>query len=1833
MQTPNSIAISGYEIREKIYDGAKTQVYRAVSLSEQKPVIIKLLKAEYPSFSELVRFRNQYAITKNLELPGIIKPLCLENYLNGLALVMEDTGGVALTEYRDRQPPLDEFFKIAIAIARTLEGLYLNRIIHKDIKPHNIIINPQTKQVFLIDFSIASLLPRESQEIQSPNVLQGTLAYMSPEQTGRMNRAIDYRTDFYSLGVTFYELLTGKLPFHSNDPMELVHCHIARKPTPPIEVNPAIPQMVNDIIVKLMAKTAENRYQSALGLKHDLENCWQQWQSNGSIAQFSLKQRDISDRFFIPEKLYGREAEVAALLAAFDRVGGLDANPAIKQTTSQEKSPRQGSTEMMLVAGFSGIGKTAVVQEVHKPIVRQRGYFITGKFDQFKRNIPFSAFVQAFRDLMRQLLNESAAQVTQWQAKILEAVGENGRVIVDVIPEVELIIGKQLSVTELSSTAAQNRFNLLLSKFIRVFTQAEHPLVIFLDDLQWADSASLNLIQLLMSDTDSKYLLLIGAYRDNEVSPAHPLMLTLEEIRKTQATINQITLAPLALPSLNRLIADTLSCPLEVAVSLTELVLQKTKGNPFFSNQFLKSLYEDGLILFDFDRGYWQCNIAEVKALAVTDDVVEFMALQLQKLPVNTREVLKLAACVGSQFDLATLALVCEKSLSETAVELWRALQEGLVLPISEVYKFFTNQEELATGDWGLGKENNSQSPIPNTPLPKYKFLHDRVQQAAYFLIPSDRKQSTHLKIGKLLLSNTPAEQREDNIFEIVNQLNVGVSLIRDRTERDELAQLNLIAAEKARDSTAYAAAIGYLNIGLELLADSSWQTQYELTLALSVAAVEANYLGGNFDEMERLADEVLQQAIKLLDKVKVYEVKIQACTTQNKLTEAIKIALQVLKLLSVGFPESPNPSDIHLGLGETLSNLTGKRIEDLKDLPDMTDADNKAAMSILASVISAAYQAVPELMPLIVFKQVNLSIQYGNVAESSFAYACYGLIMCAIVGDIEAGFQFGQLALSVAGKSDAKKFKAKTLFAVNGNIIHWKQHFRETLNPLRSAYYSGLETGDLEFAGLAAHKLCHHLYFTGKNLAELEQEMAIFSDFIAKIKQKTALNYHRIFWQAVSSLMGQSHEPWRLMGEIYDEKTGLLLHQKENDVTALCYLYFNKMILCSLFGESRQAVENAAKAESYLGGVTGTIFVPLFYFYDSLARLAVFSEIPASDRTLLLDRVTANQEKMKNWANYAPMNYLHKFELVQAELSRVQGSYGEAMDAYDRAIALAKKYEYIQEEALANELAAKLYLDWGKDKIAAVYMIEAYYAYARWGAKAKVEDLEKRYPQLLVPILSRENISLNSSSAATIAQITNGTVTHTSTSVSAILDMSSVIKASQAVSGVLEIEQLLSTLMQLVLENSGAEKAAIILLKAENLELAAIALSNTSQKTVLRSLPFGDSQEIPQGPINYVWRTQSTLLLEDATDDKNFGADPYIIQSQIKSLLCTPLVNQGKLVGILYLENNLTTGAFTRDRLEVLNIVTSQAAISLENATLYQDLQVSNNALQEFIQKLQEAQLQVVQSEKMSSLGQLAAGVAHEINNPIGFISGNVVYAREYLQSLLEHLHLYQQQFPEPGEEISRHAEDIQLEYLIDDFSQILAAMKEGTDRIRQISVSMRTFSRSDSTHKVAFNLHEGIDSTLMILKHRLKANEKRPDIKIIKEYGDLPIVNCYPGQLNQVFMNIIANAIDALEEYNAGWSFNEIKANPNTIVIRTEVDFQKNWVVIRIKDNGPGIPASVRQRLFEPFFTTKVVGKGTGLGLSISHSIVVEKHGGTLECLSEKGQGTEFAIAIPLK
>jgi len=1529
------LTISGYQIQEQLYESAHSIIYRGRRKADDQPVVLKLLKNEYPTPEELARFRREYEMTRGIDIDGVVNVYGLESYRNTLVMVLEDFGGESLTKLLpDKTLKLSEFLRLAIRIADILGAIHHRNIMHKDINPSNIVWNLDTTQLKIIDFGISTELSREQPEIRNPNVLEGTLAYMSPEQTGRMNRAMDYRADLYSLGATFYHLLTGQLPFQAEDAMELVHCHLAKMPVPPsgvsnfnltakFPISPdsqnkfCTPKTLSDIIMKLLAKNAEDRYQNAFGLKTDLQTCLDQLTATSTIEPFAIAQQDISERFQIPQKLYGREQEIDILLTAFDRVS----------SHSPLEGGQGGVTELLLVTGYAGIGKSALVHEVHKPITEKRGYFISGKFDQFKRNIPYSALIQAFQGLMRQLLTEPEEQLALWKEKFLKAVGPNGQVIIDVIPDVELIIGQQPDVPELPPNQAQNRFNFVFQNFVRTCASAEHPLVIFLDDLQWADWASLSLLQIFMTDARTQFMLIVGTYRDNEVSDAHPLMLTLNDIQKAGATVNTITLTPLALEHVNQLIVDTLHSQTEVCTPFGELLLQKTGGNPFFIRQFLQALYEDELLEFDAKRGAWAWELEEIRKREMTDNVVELMAGKIQKLSEATQDVLKLAACIGNQFDLHTLSVVYEHSPTDTLHDLWKALQEELILPLDDSYKYVASD----IGNMALrGGE--------------FKFLHDRVQQAAYSLIEERHKQEIHLKIGQLLLSNTREAEREEHIFDIVNHLNLGKDLTA-QSEKDELAQLNLTAGRKAKSSAAYQAAFMYFQSGIALLGTGAWQQQYEMALALHEEAAEAAYLSGDFEKMEQLVEVVIENASTLLDKVKAHEVKIQAYVLQHKTLEALQTALPVLKLLGVTFPEKPTKFHIVLGLLTTKFALTGKQIESLSNLPKMTDPYKLATMRIISFASVAAFRTTPELMPLMAFKQIKFLLKYGNISESAFVYTMYGFMLCGFVGDIETGYQFGKLALSILEQFQAKEYKARTLLLMNITIKHWKDHARSTLQALLQAYQTGWETGDFEYAGYSVEHYIHFSLFTGSELTEFERECAKFSDVIRQLRGETPLHYIEISWQTALNLMGETSGssgslPWQFVGSVYNEEEMLAPHYQADDKVGLFYFYIEKTILCYLFQAYSQAVENVAIAEMNLDGGISMFVTPLFHFYDSLSRLAIFPDAPKSEQRRILKKVAANQKKMKKWAQHAPMNHLHKWYLVEAERARVLGKDVDAMEYYDKAIEGAKEHEYLNEEALANELAAKFYLERGRTQIARTYMREARYCYLKWGAKAKVRHLDETYPELLAE--RRDGRHLEGGAHLTL------TKTPSIGTRSSELDLATLMKASQTISGEIVLADLLKKMMGIVIENAGAQKGFLMLEKSGKWYIEAEGTVDDKDVKVLQSVPI--ESNIPVSIVQYVARTQESVVLHDATQEGDFTRDPYITTHQPKSLLCLPLLNQGRLTGMLYLENNLTTGAFTPDRVEVLNLFSSQAAISIENAQLYTNLTAFNKAYERFV-------------------------------------------------------------------------------------------------------------------------------------------------------------------------------------------------------------------------------------------------------------------------------------------
>jgi predicted ATPase/signal transduction histidine kinase len=1739
--------IPNFQMLQPLYESENSLVYRAIRQIDQQPVILKWLKADYPSATQLARYQHEYELLSQFNLPGVIQAYSLEQWQDRLILVLEDFGGDSLNVWLTRRAlTVTEWLPLAIQMADSLGQLHATQVIHKDINPNNFVWNPTTSQLKLIDFGIATRLPRETLMLQNPNQLEGTLSYLSPEQTGRMNRALDYRTDLYSLGVTFYELFTGRLPFDSQDAMELVHCHLAKQPLSPHQVKADVPPVISHLILRLLAKAAEERYQSAWGVKADLEQILANLTSLQDLSGFKLGQHDVSDRFHLPQQLYGREEELQQLLVAFEDIS-------------------TGQSQLLLVAGYSGIGKTALVQEIYKPITEKRGYFIAGKFDQFQRNVPYSAVVQAFRELVRQLLTETQSRLEYWKTQLLTALGNNGQVIIDVISEVELIIGKPPTVPTLPPTESQNRFNLVFQNFIKVFCQADHPLVMFLDDLQWVDSASLKLMSLMMNDIP--YLLLIGAYRDNEVSPIHPLMTTLEEMQTQGLLVQTLTLSPLSLPHLNQLVSDTLHLPVAQTLPLAELVLEKTGGNPFFVGEFLKTLYVEQLLSFNSSQRQWQWDLAQIKARNITDNVVELMMGKILRLKPPVQQVLTLAAAIGNQFDLATLSIVSQQSGDWVKTQLWEALVDGLVVPVGE----------------------------------KYKFVHDRVQQAAYSLISESDRPALHWQIGQLLLKDLTDLQ--ERLFEVVDHLNLGRSHATTPEETMLLIRLNLSAGQKAKLATAYRTAAEYLRHGKTWLMPAHWQTDYDLTLTYHLELVEVMYLCGDFDQMETVAEIVLQQARTHLDKVKVYEIRVQAYMGQTQYLKALQTVRNGLALFEVKFPAKPTEADIVAALTKTISLWQGQPISELINLPPMTAAHGLATMRLLSISIPPTYLGMPELFPLVVSNMINLSIEHGNSELSPFAYASYGLILCNSM-EIEDGYQFGQLAIQVTEQLKFQIRCAMTFDMIDTFINPWKKHLSETGRHLIEVYQIGIGEGDLEFAAHACLTHCEFAYFIGQPLVELENRQTFYLRELAQWKQDNCVKYLTIYQQSILSLLREV-PPSVSMVNIAEESQKLLdALQQHTDYYGLFLFYANRLSLGYFFCEPLLALENAILAKNYLAGAAGHASVALFHFYESLSYLAIYLDTPAARREEILQQVSANQEKMKHWAHHAPMNFQHKYDLVEAEKARVLGQNWEAAAHYEKAITGARENQYLQEEALAYELAAKFYLGQGMSDFAQTYLTKAYQRYQRWGALAKLKHLEQQHPQWLPP--KQKFATEMATHTATVLPTSRMATTRFATGTD-WLDLVSVMKAAQVLSGEIVLENLLDKLMRIVIENAGAQRGFLLLPQAEHWFIEAQGAVDQEEVTVLQSLPI--DTHLPETIINYVTRTLDKVVLTEARRDGRYAAHPYIQTHQIQSVLCFPIVYQQQLRAILYLENNLTPGAFTPDRLQVLKMLSGQIAISLENAQVmaHLDAKVKERTAQlnAKIEELTHTRQELVQSEKMASLGRLVAGFAHELNTPLGVALGSA----SVLQREAQKIHRLMAQEEVDVDELLSAVTSVE-----DGFTLTLSNLERAANLVTSFK---RTAVDQTSGEVRTFRVLEVIEDTINTLHNRFKPTGIKIQVTCPQELK----VNSLPGALEQILTNLLMNSL--IHGFDEGQRAGQIQ-----LVVR----LQETQLHLEYSDNGKGIASENLAKIFEPFFTTHRAHGGSGLGMYICYNLVTTQLQGTLTVDSVLGQGVIFRIDYPV-
>jgi PAS domain S-box-containing protein len=1472
---PSIAEPSGY-ILQLLRVGPDFTLYRGRQQGNAAPVLGIAPTAEHPSPQALGRLEHEYLLAAELDATWAAKPMALTRHEGQTVLILKNPGGEPLDLVLERGLwgnqgqllDLARLLRVAIGLTKVLGQVHRQGLIHKDIKPANVLVDGDDN-VWLFGFGIASQLPRESQAPAPPEIIAGTLAYMAPEQTGRMNRSIDTRSDLYSLGVTLYQMFTGHLPFDAADPLEWVHCHIARLPTPPGDWG-AVPEPLSAIIMKLLAKNAEERYQTASGLEADLRQCLAEWESHARIDSFALGANDASERLLIPEKLYGREREIEVLLAAFDRVVA------------------QGTPELVLVSGYSGVGKSSVVNELHKALVPPRGLFASGKFDQYQRDIPYATLAQAFQTLVRQILVKSEAEVSRWRYAIQEALGSNGQLIINLIPELEFLIGKQPPVPDLPPQDARNRFQLVFRRFLGAFARPEHPLALFLDDLQWLDAATLDLLEHLITDRNVRHLMLVGAYRDNEVSSSHPLTRTLAAIREAGAWMQEIVLSPLGLDDVGRLVADALHCDEDSGHPLAQLVYEQTGGNPFFAIQFLTALAEEGLLWLDPDAAAWIWDLARIRAKGYTDNVVDLMVGKLKRLSGATQTALQQLACLGNVVEVATLSQVFADSEEEIHTSLLEAAHTGLIVRLQG----------------------------------SYAFSHDRIQEAAYALTPEGERAGAHLRIGRVLLASMTADQLAEPLFDVANQFNRGAALLIDRDEKAQVATIDLRAGQKAKASAAYASARAYFSAGMTLLDERYWDSQHELTFSLWRECAQCEILSGNFVKAEQLILKLLQRGASNIEFADASRLKIDLHALKAEYPQAADSALACLRRFGIDLPAHPTWEQVQAEHETVWQTLGGRPIESLIDLPLVSDQELQAAMQVLSALIVPAYHAAFYSFCVLEFRLVNISMQHGMSGPSAHAYATLAFILGPVFHRYDLGYRFAKLACDLVEKHGFTAYKAKVYHAM-GLAAFWTQPIAVAIDSMRTTSRTAIETGDLSFAVAGMDNFVKGLLSRNDPLDAVWRESEVALNFAREAKDGNVDNI-RLQQRFIATMQGRTDTFSTFSEEQFDEAA--FEAQLTADASAATIWSYSLLKLKArlLSGDYAEALAAANKAKPLLSISIAHFWGLLdYYYYAALTLAALFEKAPDDEQTGWRDLLTAHQEQLREWAESYPPTFADKHALVSAEIARLEGRALDAMQLYEQAIQSARENGFVQNEALAHEVAARFYSARGFEAFAHTYQRNARNCYDRWGALGKVRQLDERYPHL--------HEEPTPAFSATIGQPV-GT-----------LDVATVVKASQALSSEMLLNKLIEKLMRLAVEHAGAERGLLILLSRNDEPLieAEATTGNGRVEVAVRQAAVTAS-DLPQSALHYVIRTREHVVLDDALAVNLYSVDEYVRQKRPRSVLCLPIVKQTKLVGALYFENNLTPRAFTPDRVAVLDLLASQAAISLENASLYSDLQGS---------------------------------------------------------------------------------------------------------------------------------------------------------------------------------------------------------------------------------------------------------------------------------------------------
>lgn len=1458
-----------YTITQTLHEGPATVVHRARRDDDGADVALKILRSDLPGPAEAARLRREYALLAGLDIPGIPRVHALEVLGGRLCLVMEALSGRSLEAVlREQRLPLAAALHIGVALAGVLERLHAAGVIHKDIKPQNILVDLDAGTAVLVDLGVAARLGEDTTD--DDGVYEGTLAYLAPEQTGRMNRGVDHRADLYAFGVTLYELVTGGLPFATTDPMELLHSHAARAPTPAHTRDPAVPPILSDIIQRLLAKAAEDRYQSAAGLRADLSECLLRLLATGHIEPFPLARHERGRELRLSQRLHGRQAALASLLAGWRRAA-------------------RGSCELLLLSGPSGVGKSALVDAMRLELDREGAYFIAGKCDQLNHGTPYAPLERAFQALVRRALTEPRDVLEALQARLLTALGPNGRVVADLVPALDLLIGAQPPVPGLGPAESRNRLNLVFQRFLAAFAAPQRPLTLFLDDLQWADPATLKLLTALLTDPAGAPLLVIGACRDAELGDDHPLALALAQLRASGCPVTTLTLAPLVDAEVAALVGDTLDCPPADVAPLAALLREQTGGNPFFIGQLLLGLYRDQLLTFAADRGAWTWDQGAVR-LATSGDVLTYVADKLRTLAPATQRVLQFAACVGHRFDRELVA--------EALAEAPAAVDDALA-------------EARAAGLLVLAEPGARA----------WRFVHDRIQQAAHAQLSGPDRRALHLRLARLLRARLGPEPHDDELFTCVHHADLGADLITDPDERRDLVQLELAAARRARLGAAFEAAAGYLTAATARMDPASWEHDHAATFAIHAELAECTYLSGRLADAELACQSLLVHARTGAQRMLLAGRRMEMRVSQSRFAEAVDIGLAALDDVGIHIPRSEEARAAALPgkLAAVDTHLGDRRVDQLLDAPTLADPDVEASLQLLMLVCIAGYYTSASTYALAALEQVLLSLAHGNAALSPVAYMAHAFILAALLGQYERAEQFGELALALQRRAPDPRSEAK-LHHVFGTFIHFRRPMRDALAHLERAVRAGLETGDFVFLSSAADNAFPYKFALGTPLPELRIDVARSLALVRRTQDALSIAYLSIATRLVAALEGRSDGPLTLTGDGFHEDGTADALVRDGLYPVACWFHVARLVVCHLHGDDPAALAAAADAEALAASTAGQYFPAELSLF---ACLAAATWIPQDVDELRRrdDLLARHAGRLALWAASCPENYRHKHLLVQAELARLDGRHDDATDGFDQALTAAHAEGFPRDEAIVAERAARYHLERGRPRIARTYLIEAHAGYVRWGARVKAARLVEQHPELL-------------RDAAPLVQGPGAVTLTTRMGSAGLVDAATLVRAAQALVGEVVLERVLAQLVRLVVESAGAQRGVLLLAVDGQLRIA--ARQDDDHVAVDEPVPLEQAADIAASVVRYVARTREPVVLDDAARDHRFAADPYLVERRPRSLLCLALTRGDRLTGVLYLENNATRGAFTRARVDLAGLLASLAATAVANAQLY---------------------------------------------------------------------------------------------------------------------------------------------------------------------------------------------------------------------------------------------------------------------------------------------------------